>query len=85
MAYGFAFIEFKGREVLWHVVVPISKPAIAMVALSLSLHAFSSEHGGTPWHLLMAASTVFSLPLIILFFLAVKTFIRSVAMTEMKG
>jgi multiple sugar transport system permease protein len=97
-------------EILWHVVVPLARPAIAMVALfqflgtwkdflgpliylsnknqftlSLSLQAFSSEHGGTPWHLLMAASTVFSLPLIILFFFAVKTFIRSVAMTGMKG
>ena len=97
-------------EILWHVVVPLSRPAIAMVALfqflgtwkdfmgpliylgtpqqftlSLSLQSFSSEHGGTPWHLLMAASTVFSLPLIILFFFTVKTFIRSVAMTGMKG
>jgi len=33
----------------------------------------------------MAASTVFSLPLIILFFFAMKTFIRSVAMTSLKG
>ena len=97
-------------DTLWNVVVPLSRPVIAMVALftflgvwkdflgpllylnhesqftlSLSLQAFSSEHGGTPWHLLMAASTVFSLPLIILFFLAMKTFIRSVAMTGMKG
>jgi len=97
-------------EILWHVVVPLARPAIAMVALfqflgtwkdflgpliylsnrnqftlSLSLQSFSSEHGGTPWHLLMAASTVFSLPLIVLFFFAVKTFIRSVAMTGMKG
>jgi multiple sugar transport system permease protein len=53
--------------------------------LSLSLQAFASEHGGTPWHLLMAASTVFSLPLIVLFFIAMKTFIRGVAMTGMKG
>jgi len=97
-------------ELLWHVVIPLSKPAIAMVALfqflgtwkdfmgpliylnnssqftlSLALQSFSSEHGGTPWHLLMAASTVFSLPLIILFFFTIKTFIRSVAMTGMKG
>lgn len=96
-------------EILWHVIVPLSKPAIAMVALftflgtwkdflgpliylnhdsqftlSLSLQAFASEHGGTPWHLLMAASTVFSLPLIILFFFAMKTFIRGIAMTGMK-
>ena len=97
-------------ETLWHVVVPLSRPAIAMVALftflgtwkdfmgpliylnhpsqftlSLSLQAFASEHGGTPWHLLMAASTVFSLPLIVLFFATMKTFIRGVAMTGMKG
>jgi len=97
-------------EILWHVVVPLSRPAIAMVALfmflgtwkdfmgpliylshpsqftlSLSLQAFASEHGGTPWHLLMAASTVFSLPLIVLFFAAMKTFIRGIAMTGIKG
>ena len=97
-------------EILWNVVVPLSRPVIAMVALftflgawkdfmgpliylshpkqftlSLSLQAFASEHGGTPWHLLMAASTVFSLPLIVLFFFAMKTFIRSVAMTGIKG
>jgi len=53
--------------------------------LSLALQTFQSEHGGTPWHLLMAASTVFSLPLIVLFFFAMKTFIRSVAMTGIKG
>ena len=97
-------------EILWHVVVPLSRPAIAMIALftflgtwkdfmgpliylshesqftlSLSLQAFASEHGGTPWHLLMAASTVFSLPLIILFFFAMKTFIRGVSVTGIKG
>jgi multiple sugar transport system permease protein len=97
-------------EVLWHVVVPLSRPAIALVALfafllswkdflgpliylnsesqftlSLALQSFASEHGGTPWHLLMAAATVFSLPLIVLFFLTMKTFIRGVTMTGMKG
>ena len=97
-------------EILWYMVVPLSRPAIAMVALfsflgtwkdfmgpliylnhpsqytlSLSLQSFASEHGGTPWHLLMAASTVFSLPLIILFFFAMKTFIRGIAMTGIKG
>ena len=97
-------------EILWHVVVRLSKAPLAMVALfqflgtwkdfmgpliylnnqsqftlSLSLEAFSSEHGGTPWHLLMAASTVFSLPLIILFFFTMRTFIRSMTMTGLKG
>jgi multiple sugar transport system permease protein len=97
-------------EILWNVVVPLSRPAIAMVALftflgtwkdfmgpmiylnhpsqftlSLSLQAFNSEHGGTPWHLLMAASTVFSLPLIVLFFITMKTFLKGIATTGMKG
>ena len=97
-------------EILWNVVVPLARPAIAMVALftflgtwkdfmgpliylnhqsqftlSLSLQSFASEHGGTPWHLLMAASTVFSLPLIVLFFVTMKSFIRGIAMTGMKG
>ena len=96
-------------EILWHVVVPVSKAPLAMVALfqflgtwknfmgpliylnsksqftlSLSLQAFSSEHGGTPWHLLMAASTAFSLPLIVLFFLTIRTFIRSMTTTGLK-
>jgi multiple sugar transport system permease protein len=97
-------------EILWHVIVPLARPAIAMVALftfigtwkdfmgpliylnhpsqftlSLSLQSFQAEHGGTPWHLLMAASTVFSLPLVVLFFLTMKTFIRGIAMTGIKG
>ncbi|MBI3829141.1 MAG: carbohydrate ABC transporter permease [Planctomycetes bacterium] len=97
-------------EIFWHVVVPLSRPALAMVALfhflfswkdfmgpllylndksqftlSLGLHAFQSQQGGTPWHLVMAASAVFSLPLIILFLCAMKTFIRGIAMTGIKG
>jgi multiple sugar transport system permease protein len=96
-------------QILWHVVVPLTKAPLAMVALfqflgtwrdfmgpliylnntsqftlSLSLQAFQSEHGGTPWHLLMAASTAFSLPLIVLFFLTIRTFIRSMATSGLK-
>ena len=97
-------------QILWHVVLPLSRPALAMVALfhflfcwkdfmgpllylndkarhtlSLALQNFHAEQGGTPWHLMMAASAVFSLPLIVLFFLTVKTFIRSITMTGLKG
>ncbi|MCW8133711.1 MAG: carbohydrate ABC transporter permease [Planctomycetota bacterium] len=97
-------------EIFWHVVVPLSRPALVMVALfhflfawkdfmgpllylndksqftlSLGLHAFQSQQGGTPWHLVMAASAVFSLPLIALFLAAMKTFIRGIAMTGIKG
>jgi multiple sugar transport system permease protein len=97
-------------EILWHVVVPLARPALAMVALfqflgawkdfmgpmlylqdrsqftlSLGLQAFQSQHGGTPWHLAMAAAMMFSLPLVILFLLARKTFMRGIVMTGMKG
>jgi multiple sugar transport system permease protein len=97
-------------EILWHVVVPLARPALAMVALfqflgswkdfmgpmlyltdrsqftlSLGLQAFQSQHGGTPWHLAMAASMMFSLPLLVLFLLARKTFMRGIAMTGIKG
>jgi multiple sugar transport system permease protein len=97
-------------EILWHVVVPLARPALAMVALfqflsswkdfmgpmlylqtkhqftlSLGLQAFQSQQGGTPFHYQMAASMLFSLPLVILFLLARKTFMRGIAMTGMKG
>ncbi|HYF51409.1 MAG TPA: carbohydrate ABC transporter permease [Planctomycetota bacterium] len=97
-------------EILWHVVVPLARPALAMVALfqflgswkdfmgpllylqdrsqftlSLGLQAFQSQQGGTPWHLSMAAGMMFSLPLLILFLIARKSFMQGIAMTGIKG
>jgi multiple sugar transport system permease protein len=53
--------------------------------LALGLQNFQSQHGGTPWHLLMAASTLVILPVLLLFFLAQKTFIEGIATTGLKG
>ena len=53
--------------------------------LALGLQNFQSQHGGTPWHLLMAASVMVLLPVLLLFFLAQKTFIEGIATTGMKG
>jgi multiple sugar transport system permease protein len=53
--------------------------------LALGLYAFQSQHGGTEWNLLMAASFLVILPVIILFFLMQKTFIQGIATTGMKG
>ncbi len=53
--------------------------------LALGLQNLQSQHGGTPWHTLMAASTLVILPVLILFFLAQKTFIEGIATTGMKG
>ena len=53
--------------------------------LALGLQSFQSQNGGTPWHLLMAASVLVILPVIMLFFLAQKTFIEGIATTGVKG
>ena len=45
---------------------------------------FVSQHAAE-WTLLMAASTVMTLPIIILFFLAQRTFIQGVTLTGIKG
>jgi multiple sugar transport system permease protein len=52
--------------------------------LALGLQAFQSKHGGSEWNLLMAASLLVVLPVLILFFLTQKTFIRGIATTGLK-
>lgn len=98
----------------WHiysrVVMPLSKPALAVVALftfmaswndflgpliylqdqqtftlSLGLQFYQSQHGGTHWNLLMAASTLVVAPVILLFFFTQKQFIQGIASTGLKG
>lgn len=53
--------------------------------LSLGIQFFQSQHGGTEWHYLMAASTMMILPLVLLFFFTQKTFIESIKLTGGKG
>ena len=52
--------------------------------LALGLQTFQSQHGGTEWNLLMAASLLVILPVIVLFFMAQKTFIQGIATTGLK-
>jgi multiple sugar transport system permease protein len=49
--------------------------------LALGLQAFQSQQGGTEWHLLMAASILVCLPVLVLFFVAQRTFIQGIATT----
>jgi len=56
-----------------------------MFTLSLGLQFYQSQHGGTEWHMLMAASTMVILPVIILFFLTQRTFIQGITLTGLKG
>jgi multiple sugar transport system permease protein len=97
-------------QIFRHVVLPLSRPALAVVALfsflftwndflgpliylndqrmftlSLGLQSYQSQHGGTEWHLLMAAATIVVLPIIILFFFTQRTFIQGIALTGVKG
>jgi multiple sugar transport system permease protein len=53
--------------------------------LGLGLQFYNSQHGGTPWNLLMAATTIVILPVLILFFFAQKQFIQGIAVTGLKG
>jgi multiple sugar transport system permease protein len=95
--------------IFWRIMLPLSRPALAVVALfsfmwawnnflgpllylqrpqqytlALGLQAFQSAQGGTDWNLLMAASMLIMLPVILLFFVAQKTFIQGIATTGLK-
>jgi multiple sugar transport system permease protein len=52
--------------------------------LSLGLQRFVSQHGAE-WGMLMAASTIMTLPIIVVFFFAQRTFIQGVTLTGIKG
>lgn len=52
--------------------------------LAYGLQQFLSNHGGE-WAQLMAAATLFTLPVIVLFFFAQRTFIQGIATTGGKG
>jgi multiple sugar transport system permease protein len=47
--------------------------------LSLGLQFYQSQHGGTAWHYLMAASVLTTLPILIVFFFAQRAFFRGLS------
>jgi multiple sugar transport system permease protein len=53
--------------------------------ISVGLQQFTSIHRGVLWNLQMAASVLFMLPVIILFFFAQRAFIEGVTLTGVKG
>ena len=96
--------------IFWRIILPLSKPVLAVVALftflggwndflgpllyltrkhtftlALALQSYQSRHNGVQWNYLMAASGVVILPIVVLFFLTQKTFIRGIATTGLKG
>jgi multiple sugar transport system permease protein len=52
--------------------------------LSMGLQRFVSQHGAE-WSMLMAASTVMTLPIILIFFFAQRVFIQGITVTGIKG
>ena len=95
--------------IYWRIALPLSKPALATVALfsflgawndylgpliylsdeakytlSLGIASFSSQYGSFPG-MLMAVSTVMTVPIIVLFFFTQRTFIQGITLTGIKG
>ncbi len=52
--------------------------------LSLGLQAYQSQHGGTPFNLLMAASLMVILPVVLIFLAAQKVFIQGIQTSGFK-
>jgi len=52
--------------------------------LSLGLQMYQSQHGGTPWNLVMAASVLVVLPVLALYVLGRRMFVEGVAATGIK-
>jgi len=96
--------------IFWRIILPLSKPALAVVALfhfmwawkdfmgplifltkqetftlSLGLQFYQSQHGGSEWHFLMAASMMMILPIVLLFFFTQRTFIQGISTTGLKN
>jgi len=49
------------------------------------LQDYQSQGGGVQWHYLMEATVVVIIPIVVLFFLTQKTFIKGIATTGIKG
>jgi multiple sugar transport system permease protein len=60
----------------------ITNPSLDTLTLGL-LDFFSRS--GAQWNLLMAASALFTLPIVIVFLVAQRTFIQGIATTGLKG
>jgi multiple sugar transport system permease protein len=95
--------------IFWRIIVPLSRPALAVVALfhfiyvwndfigplvfirnqeqftlAQGLQLYQGQAGMTPWNLLMAASTLVVLPILVLFVLTQRTFVKGVASEGLK-
>lgn len=90
-------------EVFWRIILPLSGPALAAVAvlqfaacwndflgpmlflnhqddrtLAVGLHMYLTQHGGTPWNLVMAFSVMVVAPVVAVYVLARRFFVEGV-------
>lgn len=97
-------------RILWYILLPLSRPVLATVAvftfmwnwndffwpliyltkqdqytLALGLYNFIGAVARTEWGLLLAASTMMTIPPLMLFFVAQRSFIEGISMTGVKG
>jgi multiple sugar transport system permease protein len=95
--------------IFWRVILPLSKPALAVVALfhfiyvwndflapliflqhreqftlALGLQLYQSKAGNTPWNLLMAASTMVMAPVLLLFLVTQRSFVKGISSEGLK-
>jgi multiple sugar transport system permease protein len=95
--------------IFWRVILPLSKPALAVVALfhfiyvwndflapliflqhreqftlALGLQLYQSKAGNTPWNLLMAASTMVMAPVLLLFLITQRSFVKGISSEGLK-
>jgi multiple sugar transport system permease protein len=56
-----------------------------MYTLSLTLFMYESQHGGTPWNIVMAASVLVIAPVVAVFLLAQRAFTEGIATQGLKG
>lgn len=61
----------------------LTKPS--MQTLSIGLQYFRSTTSSMPWHLVMAAGTMVSLPVVLVFFFAQNAFTRGIVTSGIKG
>ena len=97
------------QGIFWRVILPLSKPALATVALFQFVNSWNDFNGPLLYlsdpdrfplayglerfvssysdqtHLLLAAATLFTLPMVVLFLLTQRTFLKGIATTGLKG
>jgi len=96
-------------RVYWHIVLPLSKPALATLTTFVFLHCWNEflwplmvvdslplktlpiglahfqDSYTTEYHLLMAASVIVMVPVLIVFLIGQRYFVRGIALSGLKG